>query len=936
MTVQTHDDDDGMPQAIRLVLAFLPQDRQATPHELGDAVNMVCAMQQARGQTLDRELLLKEIQARVAVWQDDSVGLKDDRNHIEWLSEAQLDRSWEFWDRYRRYLEDVRLMPPRVVRRLDQSTDRILRQLEDPRRPGSWRRTGLVVGQVQSGKTGNYIGLACKAADAGYKLIVILAGIHNSLRSQTQLRVDEGLLGFDTQYQQRYDENKNTARIGVGVMPGVKRLKIASLTNSAEGGDFRRHVASNLNLPIGDYPVVLVIKKHQSILEYVRKWIVEVEGEPTGDGVTKVVRDVPLLVIDDEADHASIDTTKDDDADPTRINASIRHLLNSFDKAAYVGYTATPFANIYIRPDADHEKFGLDLFPDSFIESLPAPSNYLGPERMFGLRVDDPDEDDVEALPIFRAVHDHEAWMPRRHKKEWVPPESLPASLRQALDAFVLSCAARRARGQSRQHNSMLVHVTRFMNVQNLVREQIDEYIGLMSDRLRDSMGGEAAEVLAQLRELWNRDFAPTSAKFPSEEAVPLSWNDVQKELRPALLKIEVRAINGSSRDALEYYEHRRTGVSVIAIGGNKLSRGLTLEGLSVSYYLRASNTYDTLLQMGRWFGYRPGYEDLCRLYTTPDLCDAYAEITAADNELRREFEEMSALGETPERFGLRVRASSAGLAVTAANKMRRGVKVRLSYSGELPETTIFSLRPEALRRNLNNLERFVTLLDGGSKPNTDGKSLVWRDVTPAEIVDGFLDGYVADRGSYRVRPAFIAEYVRRCAAFGELSRWTVRLVGTPGGRELEIGDYRFGLVTRRPPKVEGVERPIEGDRFIIKRVLNPADESRDLAPELRELALQATRAARRASVERRKKEYKEPDVPTGQSLRRFRPAHEPLLMVYPIEHPQQTPDRDRLPVVGFAISFPFSEHPTETEYVVNEIWKQQEIDYYDDEDPDE
>ncbi|SCG67790.1 Z1 domain-containing protein [Micromonospora coxensis] len=935
MTALTHDEDDAMQQAIRLVLAFLPQDRQANPTELNDAVNMVCAMQQARGQALDRELLLKEIQARVAVWQDDSVGLKDDRNHIEWLAEAQLDRSWDFWDRYRRYLEDVRLMPPRVVRRLNQSTDRILRQLEDPQRPGSWRRNGLVVGQVQSGKTGNYIGLACKAADAGYKLIVILAGIHNSLRSQTQLRVDEGLLGFDTQYQQRYDENKSTARIGVGVMPGVKRLRIASLTNSAEGGDFRRHVASNLNLPIGDYPVVLVIKKHQSILEYVRKWVVEVEGEPTADGVTKIVRDIPLLVIDDEADNASIDTTKDDDADPTRINASIRHLLNSFDKAAYVGYTATPFANIYIRPDADHETFGLDLFPDSFIESLPAPSNYLGPERVFGLRAEDPDEDDVGALPIFRAIKDHEDWMPRRHKKDWAPPEDLPKSLREALDAFVLTCATRRARGQGRQHNSMLVHVTRFMNVQNLIRDQIEEYLGLMRDRLRDSMGREAGEVLTQLRELWDRDFAPTSAKFPSEEADPPSWQDVREELRPALLKIEVRAINGSSRDALEYYEHRRTGVSVVAVGGNKLSRGLTLEGLSVSYYLRASNTYDTLLQMGRWFGYRPGYEDLCRLYTTPDLRKAYAEITAADNELRRDFEEMAALGETPKNFGLRVRASSAGLAVTAANKMRRGVKVRLSYSGELPETTIFNLRPEVLRRNFDNLERFVRLLGDPTAPHTDGKSLVWRNITPAEIIDGFLDRYVSDRGSYRVRPAFIAEYIRRCAVFGELSRWTVRLVGAPG-RQVEIGNHKIGLVKRRPPTVEGKERPIEGDRFIIKRVLNPADESSDLADEVRELALQATRAARRAWAERKNREYKEPDVPTGQSLRKFRPAQEPLLIIYPIEHPQQTANHDRLPVVGFAISFPFSEHPTETEYVVNDIWRQQEIDYYDDEDPDE
>ncbi|PWU59460.1 endonuclease [Micromonospora globispora] len=931
MTAQTQDNDDAMQQAIRLVLALLPQEQQATPKDITDSVDAIWMMQQVRGQLLDRDLLLKEVESRVSVWQDDSVGLQDDRDHIEWLPEAQLERDWDLWDRYRRYLEDVRLMPPRVVRRLDQSTDRILRQLEDPRRQGPWRRTGLVVGQVQSGKTGNYIGLACKAADAGYKLIIILAGIHNSLRSQTQLRVDEGLLGFDTQYQQRYDETTKTARIGVGVMPGVKRLKIASLTNSAEKGDFRQQFARNLNLPIGDYPVVLVIKKHKSILDNVRKWIVEVEGELAADGKTKIVRGPSLLVIDDEADHASVDTTKDDDTDPSTINRSIRHLLNSFDKAAYVGYTATPFANIYIKPKADHDTFGLDLFPESFIESLPAPSNYLGPERVFGLAASDPDDEGVKALPIFRPVRDHATWMPPRHKKEWLPPEELPSSLSEAIDAFILTCAARRVRGQGRQHNSMLIHVTRFVSVQNRIRDQIEEYVDLMRDRLRDSMGEAAAEVLTQLQELWDRDFRSTSAAFPPEEAPPVTWTEVEKELRPALLKIDVRAINGTSRDALEYYEHRKTGLSVIAVGADKLSRGLTLEGLSVSYYLRASTMYDTLLQMGRWFGYRPGYEDLCRLYTTPDLFTAYGEITAADNELRRDFEEMARLGQTPESFGLRVRASPAGLTVTAANKMRRGVKVRLSYSGELPETTVFSLRLEDVQRNFDNLDRFVTALGEPSSPKPDGTSLVWKNVSPEDIVEGFLDGYISDRGSYRVRPTLIAQYIRQCAGLGELSRWTVRLVGTPTGREFKIGGHELRLVTRqRPDGSDG-----ESDRYTIKRVLSPVDESRDLPDELRERARQATSEARRLEAERRGRKFIEPTIPTGQPLRRFRPVQEPLLLIYPIEHPEagQGPS---LPLVGFAISFPFSEHPTETEYVVNDIWRQLEIDYFDDGDLDE
>ena len=926
MTISTDEQDQTLEQSIRLVLNLLPQDRQAEPSDVVRGVDMIWGMQHSMGVALDKSLLLREIQSRIVVWQGEPVGLVDDRNHIEWLTEAEIERDWDFWGRYRRYLEDVRLMPPPVVRKLDSSTRRVLGHLEDPRRPGPWRRTGLVVGQVQSGKTGNFIGLAAKAADAGYKLIVILAGIHNSLRSQTQLRVDEGLLGFDTQYQNRYDENTNSAHIGVGAMPGAKRLKIASLTNSAENGDFRRDIAAKISLPIGDYPVVLVIKKHRSILEYVRKWIVEVNGELKSDGKTKVVREIPLLVIDDEADHASIDTSKDADTDPTKINAAIRHLLNSFEKAAYVGYTATPFANIYIRPNSEHDTFGLDLFPESFIESLRAPSNYLGPERVFGLSRGD--DGNVAALPIFRPVEDYEHWMPPKHKKEWVPPEEMPESLVEAIHAFVLTCAARSARGQQRDHNSMLVHVTRLVNVQNRIHEQIDDYVALLRDRLRDTMGDQAKQVLAELRDLWERDFVPTTAQCDEDGSLATAWDDVEEHLRPALLKIQVRAINGSSRDALEYYEHRKKGLSIIAVGGDRLSRGLTLEGLSVSYYLRASNTYDTLLQMGRWFGYRPRYEDLCRLYTTYDLRNAYAEITAADNELRGDFVAMSTMGATPETFGLRVRASSAGLAVTAPNKMRRGVKVRLSYSGELPETTTFNLRDDVVKENFDNLERFVRSLDQQGTATEDHASLVWKDVPPSDIVDNFLEGYVPDRGSYRVRPALIAEYVRRCAGVGELTRWTVRLVGAPRGEAFKIAGHTRIPVTRSRPK-NHVDEP---GRYTIKRVLSPADEGRDFPRDLYAKALEATRKARALKTEK-PVEADAVKVATGAPLRLLRPADRPLLLIYPIQHPDWTAEKQPPPLVGFAISFPFSEHPTETEYVVNEIWRQQGLDIDDEAD---
>jgi hypothetical protein len=922
--------EEPLQKALRIVLAMLPYDHDASPAEVVFACRSVCSMLGGQGEEVDLSTLRREAEARVTVWQEESTGLQDATDHVEWLPAARGERNWDFWDRYRRYLEEVKLMPKRVVWRLDDTTDRVLRKLEDPTRPGRWHREGLVVGNVQSGKTANYIGLICKAADAGYKLIVVLAGIDNGLRSQTQLRVDEGFLGFDTQYQQRYDDARGTSYLGVGAMPGANRLKVASLTNSAESGDFKRAVAVNTNIPIGNYPVVLVIKKHRSILNYLRKWIVEVEGRPTGQGDRKMVHDVPLLVIDDEADNASVNVAAvDGDTKPSSINAGIRDLLESFDKAVYVGYTATPFANIYIDPSTEHDQYGLDIFPRHFIESLPPPSNYLGPERVFGLVSDDPDDEDIDPVPIVREVDDYDSWMPYRHKKEWIPPEPLPGSLRQAIGAFVLACAARRARGQANEHNSMLVHVTRFQAVQNRVAEQIDDELRLLTDRIRYGDRNARWPVEDQLRSLWESDFVPTSAWFPADQVIPASWSDVWAQVRPAAEKIQVRIVNGTSRDALQYYEHRRDGLSVIAIGGNKLSRGLTLEGLSVSYYLRVSKAYDTLLQMGRWFGYRPGYEDLCRLYTTPALCEAYAEITSANDELRREFEEMAALDARPEEFGLRVRASPAGLAITAANKMRRGMKVKLSYSGDIPETVIFDLEDGAVRGNYEALERFIGRLDAAC-PSVDGSgSRIWTGVPAEDIVDGFLGDYAADSKAHRVRPAFIIEYIRRCRRVGELGSWTVRLVSSRAGETAKIGPYEIGLVKREP-----TNDPTREGRYTIRRIVSPSDESSDLDPDQKARARTATIKAAEGKLDKNG-QPRNPKIPTGIPLRRERRPDQALLLLYPLEYPQAAVPGDMPPLVGFAISFPFSGHSAQTEYVVNEIWQQQAFDGLDDDNED-
>jgi len=914
--------DDPLGRAVRLVRGFLEHGRQPTQDEVEDAVNMVFGMLAGRGEQLDRAELLKEIETLVTVFQERSLGLSDPKGHEAWLQEAKVDRSWDFWERYRWFLEDVKKLPLSVVHRLDQSTDDVLGQLEDPRRQGPWRRRGLVIGQVQSGKTGQYIGLGAKAVDAGYQFIVVLAGIHNDLRSQTQLRIDEGLLGFNTQYQMRANEPGRTRAMGAGRMPlqGRKRLDIASPTNSREDGDFGRKAAATINFPLGRFPVVLVVKKHWRILEYLRNWAVDVQGTELADG-GRIVQDIPLLVIDDEADNASINTVKDPDADPTKTNQAIRELLSAFEKSAYVGYTATPFANIYIDPDAEHQTAGEDLFPESFVRSLSSPSNYLGPERVFGLRVADDDEPDVAPLPLVRHVKDAESWLPLRHKAGAGVKGEPPASLREAVMAFVLSCAARRARGQTRVHNSMLVHVTRFTRVQGQVHEQVDEHLRYLRDALRDRYG-RGAELVADFRELWERDFEPTTECFTADEAEPLSWEEVEAELSDALKKIIVKSINGTSQDVLDYHEHRRIGLSVIAIGGQKLSRGLTLEGLTVSYYLRWANTYDSLLQMGRWFGYRPGFEDLCRLYTTTEVVAAYVEVTSAADELRREVEEMSTLGLTPREFGLKVRASSLGLMVTAANKMANGKRVLLSYSGEGPETVIFDCDSHAVKHNIQALERFVRNLDAVSRSEPVGQSgtVKWTGIQPQHIAT-FLGDYRTDRMAQRVRPRLIADYVEQCARNGELGNWTVALVGSSQAEtSLLVGGHTVGPVTRKALKDE---RDTADNRYTIRRILSPKDEQLDLYDTQVKAARDATEQEAKL-----KEKPKTPQEPSGTFLRKQRDPNQALLLLYPIVLAANEKGVKGSPthVVGFKVSFPESERHVRTEYMANSIYLQEDI----------
>ena len=897
---------------------------------------LVAVGHMASDQVIDREALLREVESKVRVWVGISGVLDDPRGHEEWLPGRRADIDWRFWYRYRRYLEESASLAPLVISRLDELTDRILGRLEDPRRPGAWDRRGLIAGQVQSGKTGNYIGLMSKAADAGYKLIIVLAGVHNSLRSQTQLRVDQGFIGYDT--QKRHLFSPDNVWIGAGRLAGVDRPAIHSLTNSGENGDFHVKVAMQAAVDIGgNDPVVLVVKKNQSVLRNLIAWSTTIRQQRDPDSDRMVVPSVPLLVIDDEADHASVNTADDDEAEPSRINGLIRDLLAKFEQSAYVGYTATPFANILIDPDANHPAVKDDLFPRSFIFTLKAPSDYIGPSTVFGTNEALPDEDEQAGLPLIREVTDEELWLPRRHRKSFVPA-GIPPSLSRALRSFLLAVATRRARGQVADHNSMLVHVTRFVAVQERVYELLLEEVQSMRRRLRYGDGNAPVQLLDELEELWKSDFLPTREAIRTSgldsQAEDVSWAEVSAHLADTVATLEMRRINGSAGDALEYYEHPE-GLNLIAVGGDKLSRGLTLEGLSVSYFLRASKMYDTLLQMGRWFGYRPGYLDVCRLYMSPELAKWFGTITSATEELMVLFDEMVEAGGTPSDFGLKIRSNPDGLTVTSAAKMQHGRKVKVSFAGTISETIIFPTDPGRLEKNLAATDTLVRTLDAVVHEELELKplqSVTWS-LASSDAIGAFLRQYTTHEAAQKAQAKALADYIEGRVKQGELVRWTVYLASNSRGEhgKYQLAGHEVGLIGRTPVGGAigaGANGGAATDRYDIRRLVSPTDELVDLSIEQSKRALAATVDQWETNRAPDALDEQRPVIPSGMQARRVRDPEAGLLLIYPLAPPKGL---QVVPViVGFAISFPSSGFDGAVDFVVNKVWLQQEFQWDD------
>lgn len=938
--------EDNKWSVIKVVQEMLSADDDKSAVNIARKIDLALQIMPGKREGLDRQAVIDELVRRYSVWVGDNSSLVNNEGHVKWLT-PERKKDWRYWRRYREWQEGK--LPWEAVEALDTSTDQILSMLEDPEREGRWDRRGMVVGHVQSGKTGNYTGLICKAADAGYKIIIVLAGLHNNLRSQTQMRLDEGFLGYETSNT----EGEGNIPIGVGTIDPSPSLRPQYVTNRTEKGDFNTRFVRNLGVSPEQKPWLFVVKKNKTVLQRLLTWIHKHVAETTDHETgRKLVTHLPLLVIDDEADHASVDTGEnvvDENGQPdlihqpTAINRLIRQILHSFSRKAYVGYTATPFANIFIHEQGATEKEGPDLFPSAFITNLSAPSNYIGPSRVFGLASE---EGRTGALDLARVVSDQcsedgkTGWMPVKHKSTHVPlvgrKDELPRSLEEAIHAFILACAVRDIRGQISAHTSMLVHVTRFNRVQEHVYQQVERYVQQLKQRIKRRVDHEG--VLADMQALWEEDFIPASsdiAEFTSEEiyAVPIYWSEVEEQLLGVLEQIKVRVVNGTAKDVLDYADSP-TGLKVIAIGGDKLARGLTLEGLCVSYFLRASKMYDTLMQMGRWFGYRSGYLDVCRLYTTADLVEWFEHIADAAEELRGEFDYMMNSGLTPRDYGLKVKSHPV-LMVTSPLKMRTAKSLYLSFSGDLVETVSFYKDKARLEQNLRAFESLTSELGpaahipsqerNGRKDSWNGAQ--WENVAAEQVV-GFLRDYRTHQDSRKVRSEPLADFIGEMALSGELKTWTVAVVG--GGVSKEPVDIR-GLPVKRMRRKNKAQAG--DDKYSIGRLLSPQDEGLGMDERAWNAALEMTRKNWKPDPGRvRSREL--PEVPSGPYIRRVRgygadgvlPKPERgLLLIYLLDPQDSGVEGIDIPVVAFAISFPSSRAGKSVPYMVtSQLWEQE------------
>lgn len=815
----------------------------------------------------------------------------DDEDYIEWLKHE--DRSeWYYWPSLRQYLLTRKGWPNPSVQSLDRETDKILRLLAKPNQPNPFDKRGLVLGYVQSGKTSNYTALIAKAVDSGYRLIIVLAGTDNGLRLQTHRRLKKELVGS-------MDIN------GVPLPPMGKQW--FEFTRDDLEGDFKPGYVNTAALQ-GSQPVLLVIKKNCSVLRRLLNWLENASEE--------AMRTIPLLVIDDEADLASVDTrgsyqTEDetlpeDYEPPSVINGLIRNLLSKFTHKAYVAYTATPFANVLIPSDNYDPRVSDDLYPRNFMVNLPKPHGYFGAEELFGETDDTSGE---SGLDVIRIISDNDL--------NDLQQSRIPLVLEKAILSFILAGATRAYREKKDFPATMLIHTNLRISDHQKLTTAVDEKFTELRDEWRYAKDGGICD---RLKELWDEDFKQVINEQYQEEVI--NFEDLKYPINTFFESVQIKMINSASGEVLDY--EAEPNLKAIAIGGNKLSRGLTLEGLLISFFARKSSQYDTLMQMGRWFGFQEGHEDLTRIYTTSELTEWFSDLADVESELREDIRIYEEEHLTPLEVGMRIKAHPI-MQVTSANKRRFASETTISqsYSGQSPQTIMFPLsKPEVLAsqedHNLLVVKEFLSQL---GQHQFDKNRPIWFGISAEKIIN-FLEKFTVDQTARCFSSQLIIPYIKRCNESGELIKWSVGICGRESFDE-EMNETDWGL---RDIKINQISRSRIKDTDTLKAIVSPRDETIGLSTE---------------DLEKVKEYSEEKAISQNTAARMVRSPTEGLILLYPISkhskpegekgirRPLYANSNDPLSknLIGVAISFPFSPQLQPTKkYVVGTVpWRQSE-----------
>ncbi len=748
---------------------------------------------------------------------------------------------------------------------VDKHSETVLQHLGNPRTQGPWLKRGLVIGSIQAGKTANYSALIAKAADAGYRLIIVLSGIHNDLRRQTQERLDRDFTGLSRWTETEFSagrrhrvRRKMSRHVGVGLLEGYREsMQPQAATNLDE--DFRGG-----SITMEERPWLIVMKKVKQPLVKLAAWL-----------KNQNLLAKPVLIIDDEADQASMNTLarviesddgfEDDSAEAegqeaTQINSLIRQVIKLAPRCSYVGYTASPFANLFVDAEVDSEELGEDLFPKDFIIQIPTPNNYFGPSEYF-----DPasEEEAVLYMPF-----------PRQEARSWIDKNQVgdfPASARRCLLQFIVSAALkawrtdRRTRGLNDQapvESSMLVHVSHLVDVHKRLAEQIsEEFLAIRRSLVCDGPNSCFDSVLRSIFEDQQRA-TDTVRKAREEFDAVKDWSLPERfeELFPWIQKtaeaLSVQIVNGEVKPERQGLLRAEPMADVrlkpiVWVGGNKLSRGLTIPSLCMSLFLRSTGAADTLLQMGRWFGYRDGYADLCRISTTQELAENFMKICCTLNDLSEQVSSMNNQSRTPSDYRIIVQQHP-GFALSSASKMRTAADAAGCYAGFNTDIRSFLLSESAPQNNFAAAARLLQVADAAGvkaydSQNTDGSresrpvwygdmktpsGALWRQV-PADAVLDFLASYTTPIGAGPDDPEIgrIIRYVHRENEKGRLLNWNLwvprgrrtdgflplradflpidRTGSASDGENLDGDRFRLGILQSGYDQYFGVRKPL-------------------------------------------------------------------------------------------------------------------------------